>query len=51
MNIEINGSRYIIELIKYDDKYMYKDNEYNHLISVQNPSMYWYNADKLSLES
>ena len=51
LNIEINGSKYVIELIKYDNKYMYKDNEYNHLISVQNPSMYWYNADKLSLES
>ena len=51
LNIEINGSKYIVELIKYDDKYMYKDNSYNHLVSVQNPSMYWYNADKLSLES
>ena len=51
LNIDINGSSYLIELIKYDDKYVYKDNEYSHLISVQNPSMYWYNADKLSLES
>ena len=51
LNIKINNSTYIIELIRYDDKFMYQDNSYKHLISVQNPSMYWYNADKLSLES
>jgi hypothetical protein len=49
--LEINNTEYTIELIKYDNKFMYKNVEYNHLISIQNPSMYWYNADKLSLES
>jgi len=40
-----------IELIKFDDKYQYFDNEENHIISNQNPSTYWYNVDNESIKS
>ena len=51
LNIEINNSLYIIELIDFNNKYIYRDEERNHLISNQNPSMYWYNLDNNSLQS
>jgi hypothetical protein len=40
-----------IELIKYDKMYQYTNRKYNHLISNQNPSTYWYNYDKHKFEN
>ena len=51
LNIRIDDTLYKIELVEYKLKYLYMDNEYDHLISNQNPSMYWYDFDNGQLES
>ena len=57
LQLYINGSLiknednpYGIELISFKDKYIYKDQDFDNIISTQNPSMYWYNADSDSLQ-
>lgn len=51
LNLWMNDTVYNIKLIQYNFKYMYIDAENNNVISNQNPSMYWYNADINNLES
>ena len=49
--LKINEDLYKIELVEYKLKYLYIDNEYNNIISTQNPSAYWYNFDNNQYES
>jgi len=50
-NLSVNNEVYKVELIEFNTLYEYEDQEYMHLISNQNPSVYWYNYDKNGMES